>query len=235
MSALTKSKERPILFSAPMVLALLSGRKTQTRRIVKPSPGLQSKWLTSEKIHRFVESGEMNGDGWQMWHPRGGPRSPYGWIRSPYGGPGDTLWVKETIDRGVDENGGPIERVSSFYAADGARTKADAWPWQRTVLPSIHCPRGLSRITLEVAAVRVERLQAISEADAKAEGVGHFSEVYDRVGTDQRLTTGEHCVDVPYRASFAVLWDDINGERCLWKSNPWVWVVEFKRVEVTRG
>jgi hypothetical protein len=96
--------------------------------------------------------------------------------------------------------------------------------------PSIFMPRWASRIDLEVTGVRVERLQEITEDDARAEGVSLFDRKYMHIGPDQRLTTGEIWRDAPYRASFAVLWDEINGDRALWESNPWVWVVSFKRV-----
>ena len=93
-------------------------------------------------------------------------------IPCPHGQPGDRLWVKETIrlvpDQEPDDGTG---RVLSIYAADGALTVADAWPWKRKQLNSIHCPRGLSRIELEVTGVRVERLQDISEAGSIAEGL----------------------------------------------------------------
>jgi hypothetical protein len=96
-------------------------------------------------------------------------------------------------------------------------------------------PRWASRLVLEVTGVRVERLCDISEADAQAEGVAPFFEVYKGMGQEQTISTGERAADAPHRASFACLWDEINGDRALWKSNPWVWVVEFKRAEPTPG
>jgi hypothetical protein len=177
--------DRPILFSGAMVRAILAGKKTQTRRVL---------WRSAPC---GVSSAKLNDSGV---------------VRvCPYGMPGDRLWVRERI-RLVGDRGDPI--VASVYDADGELTCADAWPWKADHLPSIHCPRGLSRITLEVTGVRVERLQAISNEDARAEGVAEWN--------------GDEPGD--YRGSFRELWDSINGQRagCSWGENPWVWVVEFK-------
>lgn len=177
-------KERPILFSAPMVRAILAGTKTQTRRVVKPQPA--------------------------------GPWAAPGKTACPYGLPGDRLWVKETIRKTGEYPGG---YSTSEYVADGTPTVADAWPWQRRTLVSIHCPRGLSRITLEVTGVRVERLQDISHADADAEGCR------GRRSADPALG-----FTITPRERFNALWEQINGAAS-WAANPWVWVVEFKRVQ----
>lgn len=194
-------KERPILFSGPMVRAILDGRKTQTRRIAKPQPDL----LTT--------------DSRPAWSTERGAMCPYGW-------PGDRLWVKETICRvhPYDDD--------SVYAADGEPTFADAWPWKSKTLPAIHCPRGLSRITLEITGVRVERLRDISEKDALAEGVDQSSLwVPGPRGTlipqEGKTLTGSHPTA---RHAFSCLWESINGDGS-WARNPWVWVIEFKRLE----
>ena len=154
-------KERPILFSAPMVRALMASQKTQTRRPVKithRTPGLAA-CLTP---------------------PVGAPRPRVAAELCPYGQPGDQLWVREAIrlvpDQEPDDGTG---RVLSVYAADGELTAADAWPWKRSYLPPMHCPRGLSRITLEITGVRVERLQHISEADCWAEGIEEVMHDFD--------------------------------------------------------
>lgn len=202
-------KERPILFSAPMVRAILAGTKTQTRRVVK---GEALQWLERDKF----TPGFVADPGNRL---------------CPYGHPGDRLWVRETWR----ESG---EGSAWHYAAEGtilpkqrdkdlqaflARRAPFTWEsykWR----PSIHMPRAASRITLEITAVRVERLQDISEADAMAEGVIHKQRgdigMYF-VGTEAAGTTAAGC----YRN----LWERINGFGS-WDANPWVWVVEFRRV-----
>lgn len=201
-------KERPILFSGPMVRALLAGTKTQTRRIVKPAPGPEF-WdhagyelvICDDGLMRFAwkEDGKVS------------PYSPE--VRCPYGHRGDRLWVKETVSESEPGTylGGRLQ-PSVWYRADNNRpTWAD-----RKWTPSIHCARRLSRITLEITGVRVERLWSITEADAKAEGCT------TRTYRDGR---GQETAAIAYRS----LWIDINGSAS-WDANPWVWVVEFKRV-----
>ena len=149
----------------------------------------------------------------------------WGQCRFPYGQPGDRLWVREAWSR--DEEDGSL-----FYRADvGTGNEAD--DWQRNIddgasgyrwKPSIHMFRWASRITLEVTAVRVERLQDISEADAQAEGA-------DEAPTPMGLMYSTPAVmRTRYREGFAALWESINGPNS-WDANPWVWVVEFRRVE----
>ncbi len=195
--------ERPILFSAPMVLAIRAGSKTQTRRVVKGSPN---------HVHwNPVAVGGIGG--WTDEHGRA--------IKCPYGQPGDRLWVREAIrlvpDQAPDDGTGP---VLSVYAADNSPTVADAWPWKRSYLPPMHCPRGLSRITLEVVSVRAERLQDISEADARAEGCPN--ECMTPTGDDNGSAIhGPH--------GYIALWESINGPDS-WAANPWVWVLTTKAV-----
>lgn len=150
-------KERPILFSAPMVRAILSGVKTQTRRVVKynitgPNPP------TGIYDWHDQRTGE--------WKGAHGAPTPFGLCNAarlcPYGVPGDRLIVKEALHR--DGN-------CAAYAADGLLVCGTAWAWQRDYLASMFMPRAASRITLEITDVRVERLQEISEADAIAEGI----------------------------------------------------------------
>lgn len=138
-------KERPILFSGPMVRAILDGRKTQTRRIVKPQP-------TNDYVTFMPLSSELVGV-----TKHGGPIDNRGWLHCPYGKTGDRLWVRETWCPDV-------EPYTFRYKADGGEP-LERWR------PSIHMPRWASRITLEVVSVRVERLQDISEEDALAEGI----------------------------------------------------------------
>lgn len=206
--------EQPILFSGAMVRAILAGRKTQTRRAVKDAPlGAAAYCLGVYKgvwgIHEDVNRDE------------GVHR-----FKCPYGVPGDRLWVRETWapSRALDDvptmrlaSGFPCEYRAGGTSIDGLERLVERGGWR----PSIFMPRKASRILLEVTEVRVERLQGISEADAMAEGVDAVSMAdIPRQATMSR------------RADFAQIWDLINGKRAPWASNPWVWVVGFKRVEV---
>lgn len=178
-------KERPILFSAPMVRALLAGRKTQTRRVVRPQP---NRAACIEPCDRYP--GEF-----VPWRDGEAQHS----IVCPYGAPGDMLWVRETWSRHADG----VTYRADFDETSFAATGGIAWR------PSIHMPRALARITLRITEVRVERLQQISEADARAEG--------------RSLTPGDPA------GFFPETWNDIHG--CgAWDANPWVWVVAFERV-----
>lgn len=213
-------KERPILFSAPMVRALLDGRKTQTRRIIKPQPQCG--------VGRYTEDGTPGEVDWVLLDYDGDPTDSV--LRCPYGAPGNRLWVRETHAlvapslsgrleydgaRLVDSPFGPVE---IWYRADGAlgvmsMLFADGPRWRS----SSRMPRWASRLTLEVTQVRVERLQDISEADAIAEGCGVMRDVVPVVTA---------------RDEFAALWESIHGAKA-WVRNPWVWVVEFKKVGET--
>ena len=217
--------EKPILFSGPMVRAILEGRKTMTRRIVK-----------DQRLDDVA-------DVLRRASPKRRARYEFMWAEpdhevslKPYAVPGDTLWVRETIRRGPTLEDSRIEyRDTAEYVADGAPTKLDTWPWQRTTLPAIHCPRGLSRLSLRVTAVRVERLQEISETDALAEGI-----VAGRLASGQAFSprASYGLAGAPFspsaRGAFEDLWDTINGKRAPWASNPWVWVVSFERMEQPR-
>jgi hypothetical protein len=198
--------DRPILFSAPMVRALLAGTKTQTRRVVKPQPDIvRLEPITAEITSGFVAKKTPEDER----HGRLGKI-----IRCPHGLPGDRLWVREAWS-------GDKHRVD--YRADGeSRHDRMVGGWR----PSIHMPRWASRITLEVTGVRVERLQDISEADAKAEGVKPREVrqfwLYGASAEKRAQPYRQAAVD-PYRE----LWESINGAGS-WNANPWVWVVEFK-------
>lgn len=195
-------KEIPILFSAPMVRAILDGRKTQTRRIVKLPRGWADKYPICDPFAMPPAVWWWNGV-----HERVGVRQ-----ECPYGQPGDRLWVREAFSAMGDKSrqASPI-----FYRADRA---TDNCGWT----PSIHMPRWASRILLEITDVRVERLQEISEADAKAEGT---------FGPEPAVVGGEDCeIGFPSHVQeFRHLWESINGEGS-WIENPWVWVIEFKRI-----
>lgn len=199
-------KERPILFSAPMVRALLDGRKTQTRRLVKrPFPSC------SGDVH---PSPARYGEWFQM--AEGSPSDAF---KCPYGQPGDRLWVRETWrpigDAPLSECVGPGDVM---FAASVAQIDGLVFKFR----PSIHMPRWASRITLEVTGVRVERLQDISDDDCCSEGVD--GPMCAALLGKSPLKMG-HCE----RVAYAALWESINGAGS-WAANPWVWVVEFKRV-----
>lgn len=231
-------KERPILFSAPMVRALLENRKTQTRRVLK-NPHYMG-CLTGDCPHErqtdcnaAIEQWVKHGCVIEGDMPR--KVNSIEPLPCPYGQPGDGLWVKETFTRlTVPRNFvgaehlrlGPANRRDQWVAwYDGTPDPRTGWVAEEKRIPSIFMPRWASRITLEITKVRVERVQEISEADATAEGWLKRAEV--------------SCVpEVHADASrdwYGDLWDLINAKRedgaYAWKKNPWVWVLEFRRVE----
>lgn len=189
-------KERPILFSGPMVLAILEGRKTQTRRVCKARDEIKV-------------------------HPNGQVLAHGGFLPElvcPYGQPGDRLWVRETFRiRGGDEYAYQKHQGSVVYR-EGCEL-IDSGPWK----PSIFMPRWASRITLEIEAVRVERVQDITEEDALAEGCTRD------FGPDGSTHWGAGLVEA--KTNYQVLWESINAKRGFgWGKNPFVWVIQFKRI-----
>ena len=233
-------KERPILFSTLIVQAILNGNKTQTRRIVKPSKGEQSRWLTPELIND-VPHGEIINGGWQMHHPMAGKNidnikiehgSPLGWINCPYGKIGDILWVRETWLKCAN---GFIYRAD--HHGDNKLISPSGKPFDKSVKwkPSIFMPREACRILLEVMDVRVERLQEITEEDAKAEGITDVEFYPDEgfplsVGHMAGKDDGKTSLHTTRVKAYTALWGSINGKGS-WEKNPWVWVIEFKRIE----
>ena len=211
--------ERPILFSSPMVRAILAGSKSQTRRVIKPQP-------------------VRIGDGWLLpmllecpyGHPSYGSRL---WVReawkvsamshhTPTGGPEEAVYY---VDYKADAGGPPHGKTVRF-----AEPVRNAWQKNRDGWrPSIHMPRWAARIVLEVTGVRVERVQDISEADAQAEGVEYEASEGVGVWKDYICGPGPGVWCNSARASFATLWDSINGKRYPLASNPWCWVLEFRR------
>jgi len=223
-------KERPILFSGPMVRALLAGTKVQTRRVVKPQP------IMRDGGDCVVEYGKQRHSG-PAEYLLGHVLPKFG---CPYGQPGDRLWVREAhmiqahpADIGLSRADIPktwdaavASAGSVIYRADpGAELLADGRKWS----PSIHMPRWASRLTLEITGVRVERLNDISESDALAEGVTAVSSG----GVTLFTTTGVNCFQTA-KDAYAALWESINGPGS-WDANPWVWVVEFKRANGGEG
>lgn len=205
-------RERPILFSGPMVRAILAGNKTQTRRIAKP--------VKHPDLGKLYDAGALVLE-----------REPQHVIdrACPYGRPGDRLWVRETFVQGFpydaqqdrhlqyDEEGNELPMRTWYRATDPDIGWADDDGWQTNVpwRPSIHMPRHACRLILEITGVRIERLQAISEADAEAEGVDFLRHIPD---ADETLSA---------KQLFECLWTGINGAES-WDAHPWVWVVEFR-------
>ncbi|MDE1572649.1 hypothetical protein PWK01_07185 [Klebsiella pneumoniae] len=203
---MTKISERGMIFNAEMVRALLDGRKTQTRRPIK--------W----KQTRFTEIGEReDGSKWpwsedaehacDFWHP------------CPFGAVGDRIWVREAfrvhsratdvatlVYKASERNSWTEQTRRVPVAVCNKPATPEKWT------PSLHMPRWASRILLEITGVRVERLRSMNQDDARAEGV---------IAASGPMDAG---------LAFRELWDSIYGEES-WKANPWVWVIEFKRVE----
>jgi hypothetical protein len=223
--------EKPILFSGPMVKAIMEGRKTMTRRVVKPQPYIEKR---------------CGYDAWRWDHGPGGSYTtwktsldPLAFVGMacerrpcPYGRVGDRLWVRENWS---PDHAAFYPNFQVVYQAEGydprevssrgkvlpfaispeeSTNRKFPFRWR----PSIHMPRRVCRIVLEITDVRVERLQGITEEDATAEGIDD-------------LWLVQHQVGPPRKREFWYLWDSLNGPRGFgWDVNPWVWVISFKRV-----
>ena len=230
--------EHPVLFSGPLVRAILAGRKTQTRRVMKLPNGADaphevewgakgSSWVATWE-HDPISPTDHGGEPWSHDEE----------IRCPYGQPGDRLWVRESYRLPTGQaDGARLDKmgpkaigelaVEAGYSRPWCPTKYEAdahataeynareWGGWGRYRSARFMPKWASLLTLEVTGIRVERVQEISATDAQAEGV---------FAGDER-TSG-----VTLRSRFRVLWDSINGKRkgCSWADNPWVWVVEFK-------
>lgn len=203
-------KERPILFSGPMVRALLAGTKKQTRRIVTPQPFQASTgtWFWS------------NGAQHHVWSEKPFPHIAHD---CKYGDVGDRLWVKETFAyTGPELNDAP---GFVYRATDPDWGTMEGFKWK----PSIFCPRMASRITLELTAVRVERLNDISDGDSKAEGIESSPGTYSGDRFWKNYGMGNFLGYFTPRDSYRTLWESINGPGS-WALNPWVWVLEFRKL-----
>lgn len=196
-------KERPILFNGEMVRAILDGRKTQTRRPVKPQPepipedvwkdkrvpSERQFWWPSKKAGQMVELRDMAS-------------------LAPLGTVGDRFWVRETWAECIGVTNPHKDDTGNRYKATDSGYDVDRWT------PSIHMPRWASRIELEITRVWVERVQDITEEDAKKEGMT-VTEYYAMSKN-------------PNRSTFSDLWQSIYGT---WAANPWVWAYEFRRIK----
>lgn len=233
--------DRPILFSGPMVRARLDGRKTQTRRVLKPWPGAQADWLTMDVLHKAPSChlAEVDGRlGVQMQHPLAGqrvdgidigPTSPLTWVRLPYA-PGYRLWVREAWHAARSWDRTPprdILRDADIEHAATARSYAEIG-LKGMLRPGMFMPRWASRLTLTVTDVRVQRLQEISEADAQAEGIERMKTgrgYYDPTVSKAMVRAGVWHSKAS--RAFEALWDSLNADRAPWGSNPWICAVSF--------
>jgi len=206
-------RERPILFSGPMVRAILACRKTMTRRALKPHPPSQTESIGTYHHPDPRPHFWAYGDGGLLdWA-----------VPCPYGQPGDRLWVREAWQH-ANHPLGPYQRGTPVYyradylddphGPDGERSSEGGY---RTWRPSIHMPRSACRLVLEITAVRVERLQDISETDALAEGIEEWA--LGALSPEGRQADPTE--------QFRWLWGSINGPGS-WYANPWVWVVKFR-------
>ncbi len=216
-------KERPIIFSDDSVRAILEGRKTQTRRVIKIPEGIAAKYEYkgddggNELLPK--QSGHYWMNGYAMWRPK----------LCPYGKVGDRLWVRETFAymQNLEACARAGEPCEIAYKADQPKEVSDedlreVFFWK----PSIFMPKWAARTWLEITNIRVERLCEISEEDAKAEGVTpeNLMTDYDDATDYQR-----------YKYSFKNYWDSLNAKRGFgWETNNWVWVIEFQKVEPQR-
>lgn len=201
-------KERPILFNGEMVRAILEGRKAQTRRVVKHQPcgGWEFDGVYGKITSHHPQRGKFG-----AFLRRGVDTSwpELGIIPCPFGQPGDRLWVKETYAAWPAGHDDP----ELIYRAHWSVPEAHA-PTCKGWTPSIHMPRWASRITRKITNIRVERLNKITRGDAMAEGCP-FPNMAD--GPDPREW-------------FSDLWESINGKGS-WDANPWVWVIEFRKLD----
>jgi hypothetical protein len=211
--------EHPIIFSGPMIPALMSGAKTQTRRVVR---------FQLNEIHERGHPRQLLGD-WALsdvGEVSGGVLDYQAQtdvddyrvcsVRCPYGKSGDVLWVREGLCRTL---------ASGIIYRDGAFVSPGrVWPWKRRWLSARFMPKWACRLRLEVLNVRVQRVREISHADIRAEGVlgDTHAEVGQPTRDDERSA----------RIYFAELWDKLNAKRGYsWTSNPWVWVISFRRIK----
>jgi len=207
------TKARPILFSTDMVKGILEDRKKQTRRIIKPNPldlddlcGKNPTFIGTSGDKAAVECNELQTV-----------------IKCKYGKPGDLLWVRETFFK----INAPELKGAYYYKASTDEG------WKLKWKPSIFMPKNACRLFLEIKDIRVERLNCISEEDAMAEGVDfRFFELFQENRFKDYLDEKDD-----YRtgySSFQSLWEKINGLDS-WKANPWVWVLEFEKIEKPQG
>ena len=214
--------ERPIIFSANMVRAILAGTKTQTRRIVKPQPS-DHYWeaLPGYRLHVGKPYPTVDGRTCVRFNhtiPQNPSWDSAGVAICRLGAVGSRLWVREAwgIAGDMPHDPGYVEYKAN--CPDGSKCNSVGDPVDRWRSP-IHLPRNHSRITLEITDVRVERLQDISDNDCKSEGID----------TDDYPPAPDSEMEFNYRGAYAEVWDSINDEGA-WEKNPWVWAISFRRI-----
>lgn len=219
---MNKAAQRPILFSTPMVKAILKGTKTETRRTrnletINNNPN----WWRYDGI----DSEDSNIHYFEALSHRLEPLEQYKDVKSPYGKVGDILWVRETFAKKVNLSDDGYETQYLFKASSELKEGFTNWK------PSIHMPMIVARIWLEITSIRVERLNDIHEVGAIAEGI---QIIYDSALRKNRFR--RYPISEPLRTcntpieSFQTLWESINGPKS-WNSNPWVWVIQYKQIE----
>ena len=199
-------KERGIIFNTEMVKAILDGRKTQTRRVMNNQPcTISGETITVQQDDfNFRWAGDLHND-------------TSGWFPCPLGKVGDRLWVRETFKTGIC-----TESTIAYKATHKPSDLEEGWYEEIKWTPSIHMPRWASRITLEITDVRVERLNDISQSDAIAEGAPPSHPTIDAISRECGFPDFS-------RSWFGQTWWHIYGKKN-WQDNPWVWVIEFKRI-----
>ncbi|MBR8221252.1 hypothetical protein [Burkholderia ambifaria] len=240
--------ERPILFSGAMVRAILDGRKTQTRRVIKHQPPGDVSPISVSRYHPTVI--DRHGDEEPGEEIFGAYSDDGEWgCKSPFGEPGDWMWVRESgvisklrgnLEKpGLFRHDVPTTPTIGHYWVEETRAPGASYNvancsresalscYCAKACPSIHMPRWASRITLEITGVRVERLNDCSEDDARAEGSEAIGITFrdDADGTPHLIES----LGGPYRDGFRILWERINGAGA-WNANPWVWVIQFRRI-----
>lgn len=226
-------KETGLMFKAPLVRAILEGRKTQTRRVVKPAPAADQplQYITTETGLVYARSMERI-DSQNLRRIR--------W-ESPVGQPGDRIYVRETWSPDPPCDGtwcytswvgcrqGQIEGVPERFRTPEHCMYAASTNTDMVWTPSVHTPKWAARIWLEITGVRVERLQQISRADAIAEGIKFFNNDHE-CGAKNYLDRTDMDYSLCPTDSFETLWKSTGGE---WDANPWVWVIDFKTISTT--
>jgi hypothetical protein len=215
-------KDKPILFSSTLATAIDLGEKTQTRRLMNPQP------------RRVNSVGPFRAAGWKWKQVEFFEPCLDLILRCPYGEVGDRLYVRESVllcdlfgnpckpaaaNCAYYRDGGHLLRRTGKYTAAHRHESETKWPDGAKWTPSILAERWTSRLTVEVTDIRAERLHDISDEDMRAEGIGFYMR---SIGWKREYSL---------RGSFRVLWDKINGKRCPWDSNPWLWVLTFRKVE----
>jgi len=231
--------ERQILFSGPMVRAILDGRKTQTRRVIKYNNELPrfigGAGEEKNPAHYGWECDGARGIDWLTLIASGATNEKT--LQCPYGKPGDRLWVRETWAYSFNSDMDVLWNRDYLYRATDGEHTVNRWK------PSIHMPRKASRITLEITNIRVERVQEISDTDISAEGLNVTLHPGNIATGDVELPNGTYRHSTA-RYCFESLWDSINGTKVKksgrtitatrnypWSLNPWVWVITFKKLE----